>query len=372
MALTGNSQINTYPGTVTEKGSAKTNSRTDVATLDELSDYLRTPSNEGGGGLLPVPGNLGNSVDISANMALVQTLVTLGFDMSRVAFPNETVFPRTFNYSNSKFHRASFVGADMDCSVVEGEESNLGVFTESDLSLAVFAAATIKNVQMDDCDLSYAVFGNTGAINGVTFSGSNLTGAFFDGDEFTECYFPTATLTNVNFASCVFGAAGAVTFAGAIVNGATFAGLVFDDSYNFSAITGDTADFSSCEFYATDLFGMQLENTSFSGAVIQGEEAETLLDMTDGSFVKCSFNSATFTDTDVSGCSFETCNFVSANFVRIYLGQNTSFLGCTFDSDDINEVFTAAAMSANVGDGDNVTWIDGTEYTWSTDEWVVA
>jgi uncharacterized protein YjbI with pentapeptide repeats len=369
MAINQNSQIPTYPGTVSEKGSAKTNARTDVTTIGEIAEYMRIPENEGGGGLLPVPGNLGNSVDISANMALVQTLVTLGFDMSRVQFPNETLFPRIFDYSNSKFSRAKFVGADMDCSVVEGEESNAGSFEEADLSLAIFANATVKNVNFTGCNLQYAVFSGV-STNSLLFNDSDLTGANVETALFNDCIFDDTTLDDVDF-STAEPIGERCSFASASVSGTSFAGQVFSELNVFDGIYGDSASFSSCEFTSVSMNGANLSNSDFGGSLCAA------LTMNDVVMFKCDFTGVQWDAWTASGDSlFEACDFTGAVLSNcVIAGVAVSFLGCKFDSDDINEAIGSLKLNtAQMTDTDTVQWIDGTWYIWAaaTEEWLVA
>ena len=358
MAINQNSQISTYPGTVSEKGSAKTNARTDVTTIGEIAEYMRIPENEGGGGLLPVPGNLGNSVDISANMALVQTLVTLGFDMSRVQFPNETLFPRIFDYSNSKFSRAKFVGADMDCSVVEGEESNAGSFEEADLSLAVFAGATIKNVNFSGCSLPYAVFSNT-TINECVFDGSNLNSANLDESNFGDsCTMNGCDLTNVMFSSVTAFGITEIEQCGLI--GASFNGVEFtggEVSLIESAGSGTT--------FIASLFpsGLDMRDSSFSDSSFTGAQFGASTNFSDSMFSKCSFAEAAFADFDCQGALFESCNFLACAFNGTQNPVGASFIGSEFDSPEVSVVFPLASADPAIGEGDTLTWIDGTTKT---------
>ena len=352
-----NSQIILYPGTASEKGSTKTNARQDVMTLGELISFLKSPAENGGGAVLSVPGNLGCDATTEQLPYLI-AMAAAGFDMSRIKLQTAAEMPDNVNLSFSKFSRAVMAGLIMNSTV----SSN---WSNSDLSGAVLADAVFGNVSFEDCDMKFIILQNAD-LTGCTLTGCDLSYANLEGVTLDTCDFTGSNLSNANLKDLIIGIGGGVDMTNCNLSGVVFDGTGLNlSAIFFDGIAADGMSAAGISFSGGFINQAAIENSNFNGATFIG------FGITNSSLFKCSFVEAVFnTEASLSGTSFETCDFTDVTFTELSIA-GASFLGCNFAGAGINDVFTLANLDGPA-DGDSVTWVDGTVYEWSTDQWIKA
>lgn len=350
-----NSQIILYPGTVSEKGSRQSNARQDVITLGELIEFLKSPEANSSGGVLSVPGNIGNAASESQLPYLI-AMAAAGFDMSRISIEEGSAMPDNVKLNSCRFSGAKMPGVIISATV-------LSDLDDIDLSESNLAGAQLTNVSLigsvlRSADLSGAV------LIGCEINDSDLSFAVLDGATFETCDFGGSDLTGASLANIVIGAAGGVSLVDCNLSNVVITGTTIDlAKINMTGVSAEGLIATDVSFINALVSGLSLNNCDFSGCTFTGSG------LVSSSLFKCSFLDAVFdTSSSVAGTSFETCDFSGATFTFISI-QDASFLGCNFDGKGIEEVFSADNMDG-LSIGDQVTWTDGIVYEWTAGGWL--
>lgn len=352
-----NSQIILYPGTVSEKGSRQSNARQDIMTLGELIRFLKLPAESGGGAVLSVPGNLGCDATTEQLPYLI-AMAAAGFDMSRIKIQTLAEMPDNVNLSFSKFSGAIMARLIVN-STVSSDWSN------SDLSSAVLAWSGLTRVLFDQCNMRFVVLEDA-VITGCSMTGCDLTYSNLEGATLDTCDLSGSDLSNANLKDLIIGQGGGVDMTNCNLSGVEFLNTELDLSAIFlDGITADGMSAVGISFSGGFINQATIKNSNFNSATFSGSGIEN------SSLFKCSFVETTFnTGASLAGTTFETCDFTDATFTELSIA-GASFLGCNFAGAGINDLFTLANLDGP-GDGDSVTWVDGTVYEWNTDQWVEA
>ena len=350
-----NSQIILYPGTVSERGSRQSNARQDVITLGELIDFLKSPEANFSGGVLSVPGNIGNAASESQLPYLI-AMAAAGFDMSRISIEEGSTMPDNVRLDSCRFSGAQMPGVIINSTI----RSDLDGI---DLSEANLAGAQLTNVSLIGSVLKFADL--SGAVmTGCEANDSDLSFAVLDGATFETCDFGGSNLTGASLANIVIGAAGGVSLVDCNLSNAVITGTIMDlAKISMTGVSAEGLIATDVSFINAPASELSLNNCDFTGCTF------TASGMDSSSLFKCSFLDAVFdSSASVVGTSFETCDFSGATFTSIAI-QDANFLGCNFDGKGIEEVFSADNMD-NLSVGDQVMWTDGIVYEWTAGGWL--
>ena len=184
-----NSQIILYPGTVSEKGSRQSNARQDVITLGELIEFLKSPEANSSGGVLSVPGNIGDAASESQLPYLI-AMAAAGFDMSRISIEEGSAMPDNVKLNSCRFSGANMPGIIINATVLSDLD---GIdFSEANLAGAQLTKVSLIGSVLKSADLSGAI------LTGCTANDSDLSCAVLDGPTFETLDFGWSNLTGAS------------------------------------------------------------------------------------------------------------------------------------------------------------------------------
>lgn len=350
-----NSKIILYPGAINQRGSETTNKKQDVITVGELIEFLKSPEANVSGGLLSVPGDVGNGA-LESQLPYLVAMAAAGFDMSRIEVAEGSQMPDNVKLNSCRFSGASMPGLIINSTVLSDLD---GI----DLSYATLTGAQITNATLIESDLKSAGLSEAVLI-GCLMNSSDLSFAILNGATLETCDMTGCNLTGADLTDLIIGAAGSVNMIDCDLSGALAGGVTFDLALiNMTGVSADGLFAAGASFLNAPASEMSLRNCDFSECTFVGSGMDS------SSLFKCNFSDSEFSgSSSVVGTSFESCDFSGVRFTSISV-QNANFLGCNFEGKGIEEVFSATNMD-NLAVGDSVTWTDGIVYEWTAGGWI--
>lgn len=350
-----NSKIILYPGAINQRGSETTNKKQDVITVGELIEFLKSTEANASGGLLSVPGNVGNGA-LESQLPYLVAMAAAGFDMSRIKVAEGSQMPDNVKLNSCRFSGAYMPGLIISSTAfsdLDGIDLSYATLTGAQITTATLAGSNLKSANLSGAVLTECI------MNGSDLSLAILSGAALEGCDLIGC-----NLTGADLTGLMIGAGGSVNMTDCVLSGALAGGVTFDlAKINISGVSADGLFAAGASFLNAPAFEMSLRNCDFSECTFVGSGMDS------SSLFKCNFSDSEFDgSSSVAGTSFESCDFSGATFTSISV-QDANFLGCNFEGKGIEEIFSATNMD-NLAVGDKVTWADGIVYEWTAGGWL--
>jgi len=233
--------------------------------------------------------------------------------------------------------------------------------TLSKLNCANLSGVNLSNVTLENAIVHYANLSNANLsgqlnnINGVDFTGSNLSSANLQGADFTNSSLYSTNLTNANFASANLTGVG---FGGANLQGANFNGATLENlpaemkienisgldtnQQNLdlrSATNVNQADFTNAIMTGVNLSGMDLNGFKLSGANLSNANLSNTKNLKSvillpGLILTGSNSTGVNGVTDLSGTDLSNMKLDGLNFSNVKM-QNVNFSNSSFNGTNL-------------------------------------
>ena len=222
------------------------------------------------------------------------------------------------NLSNAVLNGARLVGAHFNNTTLNGAQLNNACLTDSTILRSDFTQALMNNANLSDSSIIDTLLNEVSAheaiLDGVIFSGANLTQAQFNGSSaqrpasftaviFNEASFQASDLSGSSLVGSFFNQ---VNFTGAILDRADLRNSEVIDS-TFTGVSMSETDLRSSNLSYADMTGVDFTGAVLRGSALDGAKLEDAV-FTDAELLGVSWELARFNDQTVWPESFDELN----------------------------------------------------------------